>query len=51
MWLAASIPVGVQYEWMVKHGVNLWNPEHRPKVRQLLNDSEYRYLRIRHFQL
>ena len=51
MWLAASVPVGVQYEWIVKHGVNLWNPEHRPKVRKLLNDPEYRYLRIRHFKL
>lgn len=51
MWLAASIPVGVQYEWITKFGVNLWNPEHTPKVRKLLNDPEYRYLRIRHFML
>jgi hypothetical protein len=51
MWLAASIPPGIQYEWLVKHGVNLWNKDHAPAVRRLLNDPDYRYLRIRHFIL
>lgn len=49
MWLAASIPVGVQYEWMVKYGINLWDPDHEAGVKRLLNDPEYRYLRVRHF--
>lgn len=51
MWLAASIPVGVQYEWIAKFGVNLWNPEHRDAVRKLLNSNEYRYLRVRNFMM
>lgn len=49
LWLAASIPVGVQYEWLVRHGVNLWDTNHRGAVKRLLNDSEYRYLRVNHF--
>ena len=49
MWLAASIPIGVQYEWRVKHGVSLWDPNHKEAVRRLLNSNEWRYLRCRHF--
>lgn len=51
MWLAASVPIGVQYEWLTKHGVSLWNPDHKQKVRRLLNSNEYRYLRINHFMM
>jgi hypothetical protein len=51
MWLAASIPVGVQYEWMTKHGINMWDKNHKAAVRRLLNSNEYRYLRINHFML
>lgn len=47
--LAASIPPGVQFEWLAKHGVRFWDPNHRERVRQLLNSSDYRYLRINHF--
>lgn len=49
MWHAANIPIGIQYDWIVKHGVNLWNPEHKDGVRRLLNSDEYRYLRVNHF--
>lgn len=49
MWHAAHIPVGVMYEWLVKHGVNAWDPTHRDGVKRLLNDPEYRYLRVNHF--
>jgi hypothetical protein len=45
MWRVASIPVGIQMEWMVKHGVDVLNEEHWPAVRKLLNSSDYRYLR------
>jgi hypothetical protein len=47
--LAASIPPGVQFEWLTKYGVRFWDPNHKKKVRELLNSSEYRYLRINHF--
>ena len=48
-WHAAHIPVGVMYEWKVRHGVDAWDPNHRPGVMRLLNDPDYRYLRVRHF--
>jgi hypothetical protein len=43
----AEIPVGVMYEWLVKHGVNAWNPAHSDGVKKLLNSSDYRYLKCR----
>lgn len=49
MWHAASIPVSVMYEWLTKFGINAWNPAHRDGVMRLLNDPDYRYLRVRNF--
>lgn len=49
MWHAANIPVTIQMEWLVKHGVELWNPNHKEGVKRLLNDPDYRYLRVHHF--
>jgi hypothetical protein len=43
----AEVPVGVMYEWLVKHGVNAWNPAHADGVKKLLNDPDYRYLKCR----
>jgi hypothetical protein len=48
-WHAAHIPIGVMYEWKVKHGVDAWDPNHKPAVMRLLNSSDYRYLRVRNF--
>ena len=48
-WHAAHIPVGVMYEWKARHGIGAWDPNHRPGVMRLLNDPDYRYLRVRHF--
>jgi len=45
MWRVASIPIGVQYKWLTEHGIDVMNQDHWPKVRQLLNSSEYRYLK------
>lgn len=47
MWLAASIPTWVMYEWLDKHGVWLFNPDHKDGVRRLLNSSDYRYLKCK----
>ena len=44
--LAASIPPEVQLEWLDKHGVEFWNPEHGDKVKRLLNSNEYSHLRV-----
>lgn len=53
MWHAAHIPIGVMYEWKVKHGVDAWRyascEETKRKVNRLLNDPEWRYLRVRNF--
>jgi hypothetical protein len=48
---AASIPVGVMYEWIRKFGVNAWNPHHMDGVKRLLNSSDYRYLKCRNIIL
>jgi hypothetical protein len=41
----ASIPVVVQYEWLKRYGVDVFDREHEKRVRRLLNDPEWRYLR------
>jgi hypothetical protein len=51
MWHAARIPIVVMMDWKHKHGVEAWNPHHKDGVRRLLNDPEYRYLRVNHFIL
>jgi hypothetical protein len=45
MRLVASVPIGVQFEWVTKYGVELWNDDHLPAVRRLLNSSDYRWLK------
>lgn len=44
-WHVASIPIGVQYKWMSELGVDIHNKDHQEKVKQLLNSSEWSYLR------
>jgi hypothetical protein len=55
MWHAAHVPVGVMYEWLVKFGVDCWRysscEETRRKVNRLLDSNEYRYLRVRNFNI
>lgn len=51
MRLVASVPPQVQFEWLDKHGVEFWNPAHKDGVKRLLNDPDYRYLRIQNIIL
>lgn len=45
-WIkVASIPPAVQMLWLEKYGVNLFNRNHDERVKRLLNDPEWRYLR------
>lgn len=46
--LAASIPLSLIMKWKVEHGVDAFSndPAHKRKFRQLLNDHQYRMLRI-----
>lgn len=41
----ASIPLVVAEKWMNEHGVDVFNPNHKPAVRRLLESNEYSYLR------
>jgi len=44
-WLYARIPVGVQLDWLINHGVDINNKEHGARMSKLLNDPQYRYLK------
>lgn len=48
MRLAASIPLSVIMKWRVEEGVDIFSndPDQKRKARQLLNDHQYRMLRI-----
>ena len=41
----ATIPTVVQYKWLYEHGVNFADRNHWPKVMELINSPEYRYLK------
>ena len=43
----ASIPASIQLKWMIEHGVDMFNPDHAKGVERLLNDPDYRYLKVR----
>lgn len=45
MRLAARIPIEVAYLWLQRYGICAWKKEHWDKVKRLLNDGEWRYLR------
>ena len=48
---AASIPVGIMYEWKQKYNVDAWDPNQADRVKKLLNDPDYRYLKVRNIIL
>lgn len=41
----ASIPLIIIEKWRNELGVDYWNPDHQRKVDDLLNSSEWRWLR------
>jgi hypothetical protein len=41
----ASIPAGVQMDWLINRGVDVYNKEHSKKVWELVNLPEYKYLK------
>lgn len=46
----ASIPPSVQLKWFVELGVDMFNPDHKGRVRQLL-DTDYKFLKRLPIQL
>ena len=47
----ASIPSSVQLKWLVEKGVDLLNPDHKQAVAKLLDDPEWRFLKVRNIIL
>ena len=47
----ASIPVSVQLKWMVEKGVDVLNPDHKQAVAKLLDDPDWRFLKVRNIIL
>ena len=47
----ASIPASIQMKWLVEKGVDLLNPDHKRAVAKLLDDPDYRYLKVRNIIL
>lgn len=41
----ASIPLVILEKWKNEMGVDIFNKDHARKIRQLLNDPDWRYLR------
>jgi len=41
----ASIPLIIIEKWKKEHGIDIMNKDHWPKIKQLLNSNEYRFLR------
>jgi hypothetical protein len=47
----ASIPPTIQLKWLIEKGVDVLNPDHADGVKRLLNDPEWRYLKVRNIIL
>lgn len=41
----ATIPNSIITKWLLEEGIDFYNKDHWPKIRQKLNSSEWRYLR------
>ena len=44
-WHAASVPNSVILKWKKELGVDIYNKDHLPAVKKLLNDRDWAYLR------
>ncbi len=42
---AARIPNNIINKWLIEDGIDVFNPQHKERVRRKLNDPDYRYLR------
>jgi hypothetical protein len=47
----ASIPASIQLKWLIEKGVDVLDPDHRQAVAKLLDDPEWRYLKVRNIIL
>lgn len=45
MWRVASIPIGIQYKWLIEDGLDVHDPDQWDRVARKLNDPDWRYLK------
>lgn len=51
MRYVGSIPLTIIHQWKVEKGIDVFNKDHWPAVRRLLNDSEWQKLRGAHWNV
>ena len=44
-WHVASIPNSVMVKWKKELGIDIYNRDHWPQIKKLLNDRDWAYLR------
>jgi len=44
-----SIPLSIIHKWKAEKGIDVFNKDHWPAVKRLLNDSDWRHLRSAHW--
>lgn len=47
-WHYGSIPVNIVHKWLIEDGVDFFDKNDHPKVLSLLNDPQYRFLKVTH---
>jgi hypothetical protein len=45
MWRVASIPIAIQYKWLIEDGLDVHDPDQWGRVARKLNDPDWRYLK------
>jgi hypothetical protein len=48
MWRYASIPVGLQMQWLIEEGLDIYDDNAWPQIFKKLNDPQYQYLKTTH---
>ena len=44
-WQYGSIPLSLVLKWQIEEGLDVYNPDHMPRVLAKLNDREFSYLK------
>ena len=44
-WHYGSIPLSLVLKWQIEEGIDVYNPDHMPRVLAKMNDREFSYLK------
>lgn len=44
-WHYGSIPISLVLKWKIEDGIDVYNPDHMPRVLAKLNERDYSYLK------